>query len=160
MAKISHTKVKQPSFGEKRPKLTYTKISRFTVIDNWLVGNELKLLLINDIWLVYLRSRVMWNGKLHGIFFIIMSCNGGVPSTIQYFFSRNTFQFRISDSHNITKILFKVMLNTITLTPIFCVYVTLLCIPLFISERTVKMDSCVFRIWPCQDLVLPTSLEN
>jgi hypothetical protein len=49
MAKISHTKVKQPSFGEKRPKLTYTKISRFTVIDNWLVGNELKLLLINDI---------------------------------------------------------------------------------------------------------------
>ena len=31
MAKISHTKIKQPSFGEKRPKLTYTKISRFTV---------------------------------------------------------------------------------------------------------------------------------
>jgi hypothetical protein len=30
MAKISHTKIKQPSFGEKRPKLTYTKISRFT----------------------------------------------------------------------------------------------------------------------------------
>jgi hypothetical protein len=29
--KISHTKIKQPSFGEKRPKLTYTKISRFTV---------------------------------------------------------------------------------------------------------------------------------
>jgi hypothetical protein len=26
MAKISHTKIKQPSFGEKRPKLTYTKI--------------------------------------------------------------------------------------------------------------------------------------
>jgi hypothetical protein len=33
MAKISHTKIKQPSFGEKRPKLTYTKISRFTVYD-------------------------------------------------------------------------------------------------------------------------------
>jgi hypothetical protein len=32
MAKISHTKIKQPSFGEKRPKLTYTKISRFTVL--------------------------------------------------------------------------------------------------------------------------------
>jgi magnesium-transporting ATPase (P-type) len=32
MAKISHTKIKQLSFGEKRPKLTYTKISRFTVI--------------------------------------------------------------------------------------------------------------------------------
>jgi hypothetical protein len=32
MAKISHTKIKQPSFGEKRPKLTYTKISQFTVI--------------------------------------------------------------------------------------------------------------------------------
>jgi hypothetical protein len=32
MDKISHTKIKQPSFGEKRPKLTYTKISRFTVI--------------------------------------------------------------------------------------------------------------------------------
>ena len=31
MAKISHIKIKQPSFGEKRPKLTYTKISRFTV---------------------------------------------------------------------------------------------------------------------------------
>ena len=31
MAKISHTKIKQLSFGEKRPKLTYTKISRFTV---------------------------------------------------------------------------------------------------------------------------------
>jgi hypothetical protein len=31
MAKISHNKIKQPSFGEKRPKLTYTKISRFTV---------------------------------------------------------------------------------------------------------------------------------
>jgi hypothetical protein len=31
MVKISHTKIKQPSFGEKRPKLTYTKISRFTV---------------------------------------------------------------------------------------------------------------------------------
>jgi len=30
MAKISHTKIKQPSSGEKRPKLTYTKISRFT----------------------------------------------------------------------------------------------------------------------------------
>jgi hypothetical protein len=30
MAKISHTKIKQPSFGEKSPKLTYTKISRFT----------------------------------------------------------------------------------------------------------------------------------
>jgi hypothetical protein len=30
MAKISHTKIKQPSFGEKRPKLTYTKISRLT----------------------------------------------------------------------------------------------------------------------------------
>jgi hypothetical protein len=29
--KISHTKIKQPSFGEKRPKLTYTKICRFTV---------------------------------------------------------------------------------------------------------------------------------
>jgi hypothetical protein len=27
MAKISHTKIKQPSFGEKRPELTYTKIS-------------------------------------------------------------------------------------------------------------------------------------
>jgi hypothetical protein len=26
MAKISHTKIKQLSFGEKRPKLTYTKI--------------------------------------------------------------------------------------------------------------------------------------
>jgi hypothetical protein len=32
MAKISHTKIKQPSFGEKRPKLTCTKISRFTVV--------------------------------------------------------------------------------------------------------------------------------
>jgi hypothetical protein len=32
MAKISHTKIKQPSFGEKRAKLTYTKISQFTVI--------------------------------------------------------------------------------------------------------------------------------
>jgi len=32
MAKISHTKIKQPSFGEKKPKLTYTKISRFTVL--------------------------------------------------------------------------------------------------------------------------------
>ena len=32
MAKISHTKIKQPSFGEKRPKSTYTKISRFTVM--------------------------------------------------------------------------------------------------------------------------------
>jgi hypothetical protein len=32
MAKISHTKIKQPSFGEKRPKLNYTKISRFTVM--------------------------------------------------------------------------------------------------------------------------------
>ena len=31
MAKISHTKIKQPSLGEKRPKLTYNKISRFTV---------------------------------------------------------------------------------------------------------------------------------
>jgi hypothetical protein len=31
MAKISHTKIKQPSFGEKRSKLTYTQISRFTV---------------------------------------------------------------------------------------------------------------------------------
>jgi hypothetical protein len=31
MAKISHAKIKQPSFGEKRPKLTYTKISGFTV---------------------------------------------------------------------------------------------------------------------------------
>ena len=31
MAQISHTKIKQPSFGEKRPKLTNTKISRFTV---------------------------------------------------------------------------------------------------------------------------------
>jgi hypothetical protein len=30
MAKISHTKIKQPSFGEKRPKLTYTKISSDT----------------------------------------------------------------------------------------------------------------------------------
>jgi hypothetical protein len=29
--KISHTKIKQPSFGEKRSKLTYTKISQFTV---------------------------------------------------------------------------------------------------------------------------------
>jgi hypothetical protein len=29
MAKISHTKIKQPSFGEKRPKLTYTNISLF-----------------------------------------------------------------------------------------------------------------------------------
>jgi hypothetical protein len=36
MAKISQTKIKQPSFGEKRPKLTYTKISRFTVV----CGNE------------------------------------------------------------------------------------------------------------------------
>jgi hypothetical protein len=27
MAKISHTEIKQPSIGEKRPKLTYTKIS-------------------------------------------------------------------------------------------------------------------------------------
>jgi hypothetical protein len=33
MAKISHTKIKQPSLGEKRPKVTYTKISRFTVIN-------------------------------------------------------------------------------------------------------------------------------
>jgi hypothetical protein len=32
MAKISHTKIKQPSFEKKRPKLTYTKISRFTVL--------------------------------------------------------------------------------------------------------------------------------
>jgi hypothetical protein len=32
MAKISHTKIKQPSFWEKRPKLTYTKNSRFTVL--------------------------------------------------------------------------------------------------------------------------------
>jgi hypothetical protein len=32
MAKISHTKIKQPSFGEKRPKLTYTKISRLSQI--------------------------------------------------------------------------------------------------------------------------------
>jgi hypothetical protein len=31
MAKISHTKIKHPSFGENRPKLTYTKISQFTV---------------------------------------------------------------------------------------------------------------------------------
>jgi hypothetical protein len=32
MAKISHTKIKQSSFGEKkRPKLTYIEISRFTV---------------------------------------------------------------------------------------------------------------------------------
>jgi hypothetical protein len=30
MAKISHTKIKQPSFAEKMPKLTYTEISRFT----------------------------------------------------------------------------------------------------------------------------------
>jgi hypothetical protein len=34
MAKISHTKIKQPSFGGKRPKLTYTKISRFTVTES------------------------------------------------------------------------------------------------------------------------------
>jgi hypothetical protein len=27
MAKITHTKIKQPSFGEKRSKLTYTKFS-------------------------------------------------------------------------------------------------------------------------------------
>jgi hypothetical protein len=27
MAKISHTEIKQPSIGEKRPKLTHTKIS-------------------------------------------------------------------------------------------------------------------------------------
>jgi hypothetical protein len=33
MANISHTKIKHPSFGEKRPKLTYTNISRFTVIE-------------------------------------------------------------------------------------------------------------------------------
>jgi hypothetical protein len=32
MAKISYTKKNQPSFGEKRPKLTYNKISRFTVV--------------------------------------------------------------------------------------------------------------------------------
>jgi hypothetical protein len=32
MDKISHTKIKQPSFGEKRPKLTYTKISWFKVV--------------------------------------------------------------------------------------------------------------------------------
>jgi hypothetical protein len=31
MAKITRTKIKQPSFGEKRLILTYTKISRFTV---------------------------------------------------------------------------------------------------------------------------------
>jgi hypothetical protein len=37
MAKISHTKIKQPSFGEKRPKLTYTKISRFTVFMHCLI---------------------------------------------------------------------------------------------------------------------------
>jgi hypothetical protein len=35
MANISHTKIKQPSFGEKRPKLTYTKICRFTVIEKY-----------------------------------------------------------------------------------------------------------------------------
>jgi hypothetical protein len=49
MAIISHTKIKQPSFGEKRPKLTYTKISRFMVLDrinfltlqftNWIRGS-------------------------------------------------------------------------------------------------------------------------
>jgi hypothetical protein len=38
MAKISHTKIKQPSFGEKRPKLTYTKISRFMVFSTFFVN--------------------------------------------------------------------------------------------------------------------------
>jgi hypothetical protein len=35
MAKIPHTKIKQPSFGEKRPKSTYAKISRFTEVYSW-----------------------------------------------------------------------------------------------------------------------------
>jgi hypothetical protein len=40
MAKISHTKIKQPSFGEKRPKLIYTKISRFEVMASVIVVGE------------------------------------------------------------------------------------------------------------------------
>ena len=44
MAKISHTKIKRPSFGEKRPKLTYTKISRFTVP----LSHNLFNLIVND----------------------------------------------------------------------------------------------------------------
>ena len=35
MAKIPHNKIKQPSFGEKRPKSTYAKIFRFTVVYSW-----------------------------------------------------------------------------------------------------------------------------
>jgi hypothetical protein len=33
MAKISHTKISQPSFGEKKAKINLHQISRFTVID-------------------------------------------------------------------------------------------------------------------------------
>ena len=47
MAKISHTKIKQPSFGEKRPKLTYTKISRFTVFYEIKVITAMMVLLLN-----------------------------------------------------------------------------------------------------------------
>ena len=43
-------KIKQPSFGEKRPKLTYTKISRFTVpIELLLLLSTLKLTIVLEL---------------------------------------------------------------------------------------------------------------
>ena len=48
MAKISHTKIKQPSFGEKRTKLTYTKISRF--MEQYKGDLIIVLLKINLFW--------------------------------------------------------------------------------------------------------------
>jgi hypothetical protein len=39
MAKISHTKIKQPSFGEKRPKLTYNIILLLILIKKKDKGN-------------------------------------------------------------------------------------------------------------------------
>jgi hypothetical protein len=38
MAKISHTEIKQPSIGEKRPKLTYLSISEAYTNNRGLFG--------------------------------------------------------------------------------------------------------------------------
>jgi hypothetical protein len=54
MAKISHTKIKQPSFGEKRPKLTYTKISRFTVYEWAMATNNRTIYLVPQVGRVFM----------------------------------------------------------------------------------------------------------
>jgi hypothetical protein len=77
MTKISHIKIKQPSFGEKRPKLTYTKISRF------MVQHYVIKFVVNKCFIIPDSMRLQYHGQTYNLMAMFIVFEFPLPCFLQ-----------------------------------------------------------------------------